>query len=200
MRVLPASNHMMLLVSNFCKAHPRPRTYHRTPWTRQNGPVRASWEQSVTPIAPPTSANPDLRFLLYAALVTGGWSGIACLLIYLIGSAAGVPFSDVHPVIEQAAPVIWLAPLLVPLAVAVIAALLTNLLNGRRHARRITFWVGTAIAVITLSGPLTQPASVPWSARILLALMHVVTWLLVVPQLARIIGDSEPGMSVDRPA
>jgi hypothetical protein len=28
--------------------------------------------------------------------------------------------------------------------------------------------------------------------------MHVITWALVVPQIARIIGDSEPGAHVDR--
>lgn len=188
----------MLLTGNLCKIPRAPLQSRSGTQTRQNGPVRGSWEQSVTPIAPPTSANPDLRFLLYAALVTGGWSGVACLLIYGLGRAAGVPFETVSPVVDEAAPVIWLVPLLVPLILATIGALLTNLLNGRMHARRITFWVGTAIALASLYWPLAQPASVPWSTRLLLVLMHVVTWLLVVPQLARIIGDSEPGMSVDR--
>ncbi len=27
---------------------------------------------------------------------------------------------------------------------------------------------------------------------------HLITWLLVVPQIARIVGDSEPGMFVAR--
>jgi hypothetical protein len=54
------------------------------------------------------------------------------------------------------------------------------------------------LALVSLSGPLLQPSDIGWSTRILLALMHVITWLLVVPQLARIVRDSEPGRSMDR--
>ena len=160
--------------------------------------MRAPWEDSVTPVAPPTSANPDLRFLEYAALVTGAWAGLLCLLVYGVGRLAGVPFEAVTPIVDREGPVLWFFPLVVPFAFATLGALATSLLIGRSHARRITFWVGTALALGSAYWPLVQPADVAWSTRILLVLMHLITWALVVPQIARIVGDSEPGASVDR--
>lgn len=159
-----------------------------------NGHMHSPWLASVTPVAPPTSANPDLRFLVYAGVVTGTWSGVLCLLIYGISSLFGVPFAVATDAGSTTIP--WIAALLVPLAAAVVGALLVSLLRGRSHARRMTFWVGTAIAVVSMIGPVVRAESI--STAIPLALMHVVTWVLVVPQLARIIGDAEPGMSVDR--
>jgi len=157
--------------------------------------MTASWSTSVTPVAPPRAANPRLRFLIYAATVTGIWSGLLCLLVYGIGHLAHVSF-----VVEQPdgslAPISWLAVLLVPLLVAYVAALLSALLRGRAHGGRIVFWLGTVLAIASAYGPLSQP--IGWSSRVLLLLMHAITWALVVPQLARIVGDSEPGASVDR--
>ncbi len=160
--------------------------------------MRATWEQSVTPVGPPSSANPTLRFLLYAALVTGLWSGLLCLVVYGVGRAVGAPFDVVTPVIDREGPILWFWPLLVPLAFAAIGALLANLLMGRRHAQRITFWVGTVIALGSSVVLLGQPDDVAWSTRGWLGVMHLITWVLVVPQLARIVGDSEPGASVER--
>ncbi|MFZ8980144.1 MAG: hypothetical protein ACO21P_12000, partial [Candidatus Nanopelagicales bacterium] len=77
---------------------------------------------------------------------------------------------------------------------AVVGALLAAIMLGRRHARRIVFWAGTGIAVLTCAIPLVQPDDVLWSTRIWLLIPHVITWFLVVPQIARIVGDSEPGM------
>lgn len=158
--------------------------------------MTSPWQASVTPIAPPASANPDVRFLLYAAAVTGIWSGLLCLVIYGIGRAFGVTFITEAPWGMSQTP--WFAPLLVPILFAVLGALAASLLRGRRHARRITWWVGTLIALGSAVGPIVQPSDVSWASRTLLLLMHLVTWALVVPQIARIMGDSEPGMSVDR--
>jgi len=157
--------------------------------------MTASWSSSVTPVAPPRAANPRLRFLIYAATVTGIWSGLLCLLVFGIGHLAHVSFVVEQPDGSLAA-VSWLAVLLVPLLVAYVAALLSSLMRGRSHGGRIVFWVGTVLAIASAYGPLSQP--VGWTTRILLLLMHAITWALVVPQLARIVGDSEPGASVDR--
>jgi hypothetical protein len=156
------------------------------------------WLESVTPIGPPASANPGMRSLLYAAVVTGVWSGLACSAIYWIGRAAGVSFEVVTRSVDPIARVPWWAPLLVPIAFAIVGALAATLALGRAHAQRITLWVGTLIAFGSAVGPLTQPDEVLWSTRMWLLAMHVVTWFLVVPQIARIVGDSEPGASVER--
>ena len=156
------------------------------------------WLRSVTPIAPPKARNPKVSFLLYAGLVTGIWSGLLCLIVFGIALLCGVSF-DVSR--SQGAPptsLSWVLIFVLPLIAALIGALLSGLTLGRRFAKPIVFWIGTLIAVASLAGPLMQPDSVLWSTRVLLAVMHVITWFLVVPQLARIVGDSEPQNSEDR--
>jgi hypothetical protein len=157
--------------------------------------MTASWSSSVTPVAPPRAANPRVRFLLYTATVTGIWSGLLSLLVFGIGNLASVSFVVEQPDGSMAS-IQWFAVLFMPLVVAYVAALLSALMRGRAHAGRIVFWVGTALAIASAYGPLAQP--IGWSSRVLLLLMHAITWALVVPQLARIVGDSEPGASVDR--
>lgn len=170
----------------------------RAPIVRHNGGMTGFWMASVTPIAPPKSANPTLRFLLYAAALTGGWSALLCLLVYGIGRALGVPFEVQSAVGGGLTVVPWLLILIVPLLAAAIGALLSALMLGRRNARRVVYWGGTLLALISLALPLRQPVDVIWSTRIWLAILHLITWFLVVPQLARIVGDSEPGASVER--
>lgn len=159
--------------------------------------VTSWWLESKTPVGPPTAANPTVRQLAYAGVVTGGWSGLVCLLIYAIGRLFGVPF-DVTRGLESIVSVSWVFVLIIPLACGELGALAASLARGLPHAGRLVFWIGTLIALVSCWFPINQPATVGWSTRILLVLMHVITWFLVVPQIARIIGDSEPGMSVDR--
>lgn len=160
----------------------------------------APWVGSKTPVAPPRAANPALRNLVYAGVVTGAWSGVLCLLVYGIARLAGVPFEIAPGGQGDLTMVPWPVVLLLPVVAALIGALLAALLRGRNHAGRIVYWAGTALAFVTCAAPVNQPAEVPWSTRILLVLMHVITWFLVVPQLARIVGDSEPRASVERSA
>jgi hypothetical protein len=160
--------------------------------------MSSPWLKSVTPVAPPSSANPTVKFLVYVGVVTGTWAGLICLAIYALGRIFGVPFQLVTPTRDALAQVPWFAALLVPVAFGVLGALAASLLRGRAHAGRITFWVGTLLALGSAVGPFIQPTSVLWSTRIWLVVMHVVTWFLVVPQVARVVSDSEPGASVDR--
>ena len=89
------------------------------------------WEFSVTPIAPPMSANPRLRQLAYAGLVTGLWSGLICVIIFGLCRLAGVPFllavggapgADADPTLRLT----WFEVMLVPLAVAGVDAVLLD--------------------------------------------------------------------------
>lgn len=170
----------------------------RAPTAGTMTPMSAPWLESKTPIGPPTSANPTVRQLLYAAAVTGGWSGLLSLLIYLVARLLGSDFVVEIRGGSELQPISWLMVLILPLAAAAVFALLGSLLRGVRHAGRIAYWAGTLVAIASLIAPLAQPSSVGWGTRIALVLMHVVTWFLVVPQIARIIGDSEPGKSVER--
>ncbi|CAB4909536.1 MAG: hypothetical protein F2923_02875 [Actinobacteria bacterium] len=153
------------------------------------------WLRSVTPIAPPAAENPTWRFLVYAGIVTGAWSGLLSLVIYAIGRVCGVPFMASQGQGDSVGQILWLAPLLIPVLVAIVGALLSVLVLGRNHARHIVFWSGSLVALISIAGPVMQPDAVLWSTRILLLCMHAITWFLVVPQLARIVGDSEPQAS-----
>ncbi|MDO8731477.1 MAG: DUF6069 family protein [Actinomycetota bacterium] len=153
------------------------------------------WLHSVTPIAPPRSSNPRLGALLYAAFVTGVWAGFLSLAIYWLGRLLGVSFTVVIRQGEPAVQLTWFMPLLVPLFAALLAGFAIVLVLGRRHARAIVLWVGALIALATVALPVMQPSSVNWSTRIWLLVMHVVAWFLIVPQLARIAGDSEPSAS-----
>jgi len=93
--------------------------------------------------------------------------------------------------------VFWFAVLLVPVAAAQIGAMASLLLRGIPHAQRIVFWIGTSIAVISIVYPFMTATLI--STAVVLAIMHVITWGLVVPQIARIIGDTEPRAHIDRP-
>ena len=160
--------------------------------------MTAPWLDSKTPVGPPTAENPRIKDLLYAAAVTGGWAGLLCLIVYVIGRLAGVPLEVQSPGAASLTVIPWLAVLLLPLAVAVAAALLAALARGRRQAERIVFWLGALIALASCLAPIMQPTEVYWSTRILLLAMHGITWALVVPQIARIVGDSEPGRHAER--
>ena len=158
-------------------------------------PNAGEWVTSKTPIAPPKALDPKPRFLSYAALVTGVWSGLLSLIVFAIARLFGVPM-DV--VLEGATiHVFWFAVLLVPIAAAQIGAMAALLLRGISHAQRIVFWVGTLIAVVSIATPFITATLI--STAIVLAIMHGITWGLVVPQIARIIGDTEPNARIERP-
>jgi hypothetical protein len=171
----------------------------RVPFGHTVAPVSAPWADSVTPVPPPASAVPHTSNLVYAGVVTGAWSGLLSLLVYGVGRLLGVPFEVLRPGSDSLAVVPWFLMLLAPLLAAVIGALLAAIMLGRRHARRIVFWGGSVIALLSCASPIVQPGDVIWSTRIWLLIPHVITWALVVPQIARIVGDSEPGMFAPAP-
>jgi hypothetical protein len=149
-------------------------------------------------VAPPPEASPTLRNLVYAGFVTGIWAGVICLLVYGLGRLTGVPFEVISPMSSDITVVPWFLVLLEPIVVGVLAGLLASLVLGRRFARRLVFWLGTALAIASLMSPLIQPDEVLWSTRVWLCVLHVITWFFIVPQVARIAGDSEPGASLPR--
>jgi hypothetical protein len=158
----------------------------------------AFWLESKTPVAPPTAANPTLRQLVYAGVVTGSWSAVLSLVLYGIGRLAGTNFALVWWGGDDPQPMPWIVFVLLPLVSAVLFSLASFLARGLTHARALVYWVGTFLALASLIPAIDQPSSVAWGTRVLLILMHVITWYLVVPQLARILGDSQPGQHEER--
>ena len=156
---------------------------------------RVAWAQSVTPVPPPTSAHPTFRNLACAGLVTGAWSALLSLAVYGLARGIGVPMQVVLGGIPEVVP--WVLVVVIPLGSAIAGALLAGFLRGVRFAGRFVFWVGTLIAALSCISPLSQP--VEWSTRIWLTIPHIITWFLVVPQIARIIADTEPGRHPERP-
>ncbi len=163
--------------------------------TAPTSPDAREWVTSKTPIAPPAALDPKPRFLSYAALVTGVSSGLLSLIVFAIARLFGVPMDVVLE--GTTIHVYWFAILLVPVAAAQIGAMASLLLRGVSHAQRIVFWLGTLIAIVSIATPFITATSV--STAIVLAIMHGITWGLVVPQIARIIGDTEPHARIDRP-
>ena len=174
----------------------RPTTYENATTVTMGAMAGGAWIESVTPVSPPSSANPGVRTMAYAALVTGVWSGILCLAIYGLALLFGVPMQAQTAAGIQTVP--WFAVLLLPLVAAEIGAIASLLLRGRTAAGRIVFWVGTLLALASWIPLVMQPEEVLISTRIWLGVMHLVTYVLVVPQIARIIGDSEPGRHEER--
>ena len=170
-----------------------PRPQHGWPIPAGADPKAANAD-SITPVPPPKSAIPTTKTVLNAGLVTGITATLVCLALRILGwifrvqfLIAPMPGSD-----EALAPVPWLGIILLPFAAAMIGALAAAAFLGVRHGRALVLVLGTAIALASLAGPLLQPEAVTWPTRIWLVLMHFATWLIVVPQVARIIGDSDP--------
>lgn len=155
----------------------------------------AVWVGTKTPIAPAISMDPGPKFLAYAGLVTGVWSSILSLVVYGFARLIGVPMEVDTDRLPTMVP--WIAIVVVPLAAAEVGAMASLLARGLPHARNIVFWVGTLIAILSLAFPIMRSESI--STGIWLSIPHVITWFLVVPQIARIIGDTEPGARIERP-
>ena len=134
--------------------------------------------------------------MAYAGLVTGGWAGLVCLVLYGIARLFGARMEI--DTMDGVAVVPWFLVLLIPVVAGVIGSIAALLLRGRRAAGRIVFWAGTTLAVASLSLLLLPPGATDLSTKIWLSVMYVVTWLFVVPQVARIVGDSEPGRHAER--
>lgn len=165
-----------------------------TPEHAEVDPV-ASNSDSVTPIPPPIEAAPRLSDVLRAGLTTGVTASLVCWLFYGIGSLFGTDFDVRQPPSSDLVHVAWYQVLLTPLVAALVFAAIAAILRGRRNCRRTTLIVGYLLAAVSLLPVVLQPGDVTWPTKIWLALFHIVTTLIVVPQVARVVGDSDPAVT-----
>lgn len=131
-----------------------------------------------------------------AGWVTGLTAAIVCLVLRAIATLFGTDFVVLQPFGDDSADglveIPWVATFLMPLIAGIAGAAVAAIFLGVRGCRMWVFWLGTAALLLSLVSPLLQPDSVPWTTRVWLIVMHVITWFLVVPQVARVVGDSDP--------
>lgn len=153
---------------------------------------RAGNADSVTPIAPPISAVPTTKAVLTAGWTTGLTAGLVCLAIRVLAGLFGTEFRVAAPDDGRNLAVSWVAALVVPVLSGMAMAAVGGLFLGVRGARRWVFWIGTAVLLVSLVSPWVWAFEATWPTRFWLAVMQLLTWLLVVPQVARVVGDSDP--------
>jgi hypothetical protein len=152
---------------------------------------------SVTPVPPPIEAAPRFSDVLRAGLVTGVTAALVCWLLFGIARLFGTEFLVRQGPGGQDAElsrIAWYQVVTVPIIAALLFALLATALRRRPRCRRLTLSLGLALFLITLLPVLTQPSTVTWPTRIWLLVLHVVTALIVIPTVARVVGDSDPAV------
>jgi hypothetical protein len=147
---------------------------------------------SVTPIAPPIESMPRLSSVLRAGVVTGITASLVCWLLYGIASLFGTDFDVRMGFGDGLTHVAWYQILMVPLLSGVVFAGMAAGLRRHPNCRRNALLIGYALGAVSLLAVVLQPAEVTWPTKIWLAIFHIVTIVLVVPQVARVIGDADP--------
>ncbi|MCB0919990.1 MAG: hypothetical protein KDC39_15630 [Actinobacteria bacterium] len=151
---------------------------------------------SVTPMAPPRSAIPSTRHVMYAATVTGITSSIVCLVLRFLAWIFRVDFHVILPGDIDLDTSSWALVIILPFAAAMISGLVTALFLGVPGCRGWILLLGTAGLLVCLVYPFLQPEATTWPTRVFVILMELVTYVLVIPQLARVVGDSDPRITV----
>lgn len=147
---------------------------------------------SVTPVPPPIEAAPRFSDVLRAGLTSGVSASLVCWLLYGIGSLFGTEFDVRQGTDDELSHVAWYQVLIVPLFSALVFALIATALRKRRHCRRNTLILGFTLGAVSLLPVVFQPNDVTWPTRLWLLGFHLLTIALVVPQVARVVGDSDP--------
>jgi len=147
---------------------------------------------SVTPVPPPVEAIPRLSAVLRAGIVTGVTASLLCWLLFGIGTLFGTEF-DIHLAGSSGVThVPWYVVVLMPFLLVMAYAALSASLRDRPGCRRLCLTLGYSLGLLGVIAFLFQPEQVTWPTRIWLALMVIVTVVISVPQIARVVGDSDP--------
>lgn len=147
---------------------------------------------SVTPIPPPIEAAPRFSDVLRSGLTSGVTASLLCWLLYGIATLFGTDFDVRQGTGDELAHVAWYQVLIVPVLAALVFALIATALRRRRHCRRHTLLLGYALGTLSVLPVVLQPTDVTWPTRIWLLGFHLLTIVLVVPQVARVVGDADP--------
>ncbi len=129
-------------------------------------------------------APPSVTDVVRTGVIAGVFAGFLCEVMYGIGRIFGTNFEVKTGSSDQLTSIPPFMPFVLPLVVAVLAALVVALLFRRAGG---AFWVltlGFMLTILSLGLPLFQPSTVTWPTKIWLLLMHLTTGVIVVPALA----------------
>jgi hypothetical protein len=115
--------------------------------------------------------------------VSGFVGGAVATVVWLGAESASVPTLVDVPSLGLTS-LQWTNFVIVGVVAGLGAALVALLADGRRSARRLFTTIAIVMLVLSMAPLVTQPDTVAISTRIVLALTHVVVYLLVVPRLA----------------
>jgi hypothetical protein len=115
--------------------------------------------------------------------VSGFVGGAVATVVWLSAESASVPTLVEVPNIGLT-PLPWTNFVILGVAAGLAAALVALLADGRRNARRLFTTIAIVTLVLSMAPLVLQPDTVAISTRIVLALTHVVVYLVVVPRLA----------------
>jgi hypothetical protein len=110
-------------------------------------------------------------------------AGAVSTVIWLAADAADVPMLVEIP--ERGLEAVgWMRIVGLSVLSGLGAALVALLTDGRRGARRTFTIIAAGVLLLSLAPLAIQPDAVPLTTRLVLALMHVIAYVAVVPRLA----------------
>ena len=138
----------------------------------------------VVEVASVDLAPPTVTDIVRSGLIAGVFAGFLCEVMYGIGRLFGTNFEVKNSNSDQLQALPPFSPFLVPVVVALLAALVVAWLFRRPGGAFWVFTLGFMLTILSLGVPLFQPSAVTWPTRFWLVLMHLTTGLIVVSALA----------------
>lgn len=115
--------------------------------------------------------------------VAGFVAGAVSTVLMLAAESAEVPFFVEVPNIGLE-PLSWVRIVALAVVSGLGAALVALLVDGRRGARRTFTVIAGGVLLLSLVPLVTQPDAVPLTTRLVLAAMHIIAYVAIVPRLA----------------
>jgi hypothetical protein len=115
--------------------------------------------------------------------VAGFVGGAVATVVWLAAESVGMPTAVEIPN-QGIVPLTWVNFVAVGLASGLGAALVALLADGRRSARRVFTAVALVVLALSFAPLVVQPEGVALATKVVLALIHCVVYLAVVPRLA----------------
>jgi hypothetical protein len=142
-----------------------------------------TWEPRMAGTA--QSTRLAARPILKAGALAGLAAGVANLIVFFVGKAAGVPFEVNQNGTKTGVP--FFMPLVASVVVTLLGAVVLWLLTGVKNG--LTIWTALAVVFVVLYSVGALMAATSTSTGIVLTIMHIVglavAWVMLRPAAAR---------------